>query len=260
MHAPDAVDIVVTLIISGGLGAAAYRKGVLDLPGTLVASVLGVTIGLTAGWEYVTLLLLYLVTSFGVTRYGYAAKKAAGVAEGRKGERGWRSVLANGAIPTFLAILHLFEIDWPHPWMPSLLFVTAIAAAAADTAASELGVLTRDPVLITRPSMRVDPGTNGGVSVRGQAYALAASAYSVGMAAIVFYLADLLQGGSAPGSWHDLVWAMPITIGMGFISCQIDSVLGATLENDGYLSKNTVNLVSIGVTTVATYLLLTALV
>ena len=260
MHAPDAVDVVVTLVISGGLAAAAYRRGVLDLPGTLVASTMGVVIGLSAGWEYVTLLLLYLVTSFAVTKYGYAAKRAAGVAEGRRGERGWRSVLANGAIPTFLALLHMFELEWPHPWMPSVLFITAIAAGAADTAASELGVLTRDPVLITKPSMRVDPGTNGGVSVRGQAFALAASTYTVVIAAFVFYVADLLQGNIAPGSWNDLLWAMPISIGMGFISCQIDSVLGATLENEGYLTKNSVNLVSIGITTVVTYLLITALV
>ena len=157
MHGPDLVDIVVTLVISCGLAGAAYYRGVLDLKGTMVASLMGIVIGMSAGWEFVALLLLYLVTSFAVTRYGYSAKKAAGVAEGKKGERGWMSVLANGIVPTIIALLHAFDIPGVEPWMLSVLFITAIAAAAADTAASELGILSRDPVLITRPSQRVEP-------------------------------------------------------------------------------------------------------
>jgi uncharacterized membrane protein len=43
---------------------------------------------------------------------------------------------------------------------------------------------------------------------------------------------------------------------MGFISCQIDSILGATLENTGHLGKNGVNLASIGITTFVTILVL----
>lgn len=260
MHGVDAVDVVVTLVISCGLGAAAYQRGILSVKGTLVASAMGIVIGLSAGWEFVLLLLLYLVTSFAVTRYGYAAKKAAGVAEGKKGERGWRSVMANGAVPTVLAVAHLWDLPWVEPWVPSALFVTAIAAAAADTAASELGVLTRDPVLITRPRQRVDPGTNGGVSTRGQAFAMAASAYTVIIAAAVFLMAGTLDWvPSTSMGLDDLAWVAPIAILMGFISCQIDSVLGATLENAGHLSKNDVNLVSISMITVLTLIVLVLL-
>jgi uncharacterized protein (TIGR00297 family) len=260
MDAPDLMDVVVTLVMSCGLAGAAYMRGVLDLRGTLVASIMGIVIGFSAGWEYVLLLLLYLITSFAVTLYGYQAKKAAGVAEGKKGERGWRSVLANGVIPTFLALLHAFDIPGVERWMLSLLFVTAIAAAAADTAASELGVLTRDPVLITRPSQQVRPGTDGGISVRGQGYALAASAYTVLIGVAVFILSDSLQGITDTVAYAWLILLIPIAIGMGFISCQIDSVLGATLETSGHLGKNGVNLVSIGMTTVITFLLVQALV
>ncbi|UCC92264.1 MAG: DUF92 domain-containing protein [Thermoplasmata archaeon] len=260
MHGPDLVDVVVTLVISIGLAGAAYIRGVLDTKGTLVASVMGIVIGFSAGWEYVMLLLLYLVTSFAVTLYGYQAKKAAGVAEGKRGERGWLSVLANGIVPTFIALLHLFEIPGVEPWMLSVLFVTAIAAAAADTAASELGVLTRDPVLITKPSLRVPPGTNGGVSVRGQGFALAASAYTVFIGTAVFIVHDSLEGSIDTQALNSMILLIPIAVGMGFISCQIDSVLGATVETSGHLGKNGVNLVSIGITTIVTFLLLQLLV
>jgi uncharacterized protein (TIGR00297 family) len=255
MHTPDTVDILVTLVMSGGLASAAYWKGVLDLKGTLTASVMGIVIGFSAGWEYVLLLLLYLMSSFAVTRYGFAAKQAVGLAEGKKGERGWRSVLANGIVPTIVAMMHLVEIPGMEPWIPSVLFITAIAAAAADTAASELGVLTRDPVLITRPSQRVDPGTNGGISMRGQVFAMAASAYTVIMGAGVFLLADSFNGLEI-ASENQLLWVLPLAIAMGFISCQIDSILGATLENQGHLGKNGVNLASIAITTFVTFLIL----
>jgi uncharacterized protein (TIGR00297 family) len=256
MHAPDLVDVMVTLAISIGLAGAAYVRGVLDMRGTLVASAMGIVIGFSAGWEFVLLLLLYLITSFAVTRYGYQAKQAAGVAEGKKGERGWRSVLANGIVPTVIASLHLFDLPDVEPWMFPVLFVTAIAAAASDTAASELGVLTRDPVLITRPSQRVPPGTNGGISVRGQGFALAASAYTVFIGTAVFILHDTLEGTIDNETMGWLVLLIPIAIGMGFISCQIDSLLGATLETWGHLGKNGVNLVSIGITTLVTFILL----
>jgi uncharacterized protein (TIGR00297 family) len=260
MHAPSIADVVITLIVSGGLASGAYWKGVLDLRGTVVASAIGLVIGLAGGWEYVLLLLLYLVTSFGVTRYGYAAKKAAGVAEGRKGERGWRSALANGIVPTGLAVIHMIEPEGVDPGLLSLLFVTAIAAAAADTAASELGVLTRDPVLITRPRQRVDPGTNGGISLRGQAFALAASGYSVVLGAILFVTsATLMEGGADIQWWVDHQWIIPLPIAMGFISCQVDSILGATLETSGHMTKNSVNFVSISLTTVVTFALVMAL-
>ena len=261
VYTPGLIDILVTVLVSGGLATAAYWKGVLDLRGTVTGSVMGLVIGLCAGWEYVLLLLLYLITSFGVTRYGFAAKKAAGLAEGKKGERGWRSVLANGIVPSAIAVLFVFDLPGLDRGTLGLLFVTAIAAAAADTAASELGVLTRDPVLITRPRQRVEPGTNGGISSRGQLFALLAAGYSVVLGAFLFTIsAGFLEGGSDVQWWVEHSFVLPLPVMMGFFSCQVDSVLGATLENAGHMGKNSVNLASISMTTVVTYLALVALV
>ena len=259
MQGPDLMDVVVTLAISVGLAVAAYARGVLDLRGTLVASTIGIAIGLSAGWEYVLLLLLYLLTSFAVTMYGYQAKKAAGLAEGRRGERGWRSVMANGLFPTVLALLHALDLPGIERWQLSVLFVTAIAAAAADTAASELGVLTRDPVLITRPSQRVPPGTNGGVSLRGQGFALAASAYTVLIGSATFIIAGSVRGDVDDQAFRWTVLLLPVAVCMGFLSCQVDSVLGATLENRGHLGKDGVNMSSIGLTSVLIFLLILGL-
>ena len=42
-----------------------------------------------------------------------------------------------------------------------------MAAASADTMASEIGVLSPSPVLITNPSKVVEPGVDGGISFEG---------------------------------------------------------------------------------------------
>jgi uncharacterized protein (TIGR00297 family) len=251
MHPPTEDDVLVTLVVSLGLGAAARWRHVLDSRGTVLASAIGLTIGLGAGWEYVALLLIFLVTSFAVTRWGYAQKKAAGVAEGKRGERGWKSVLANGAVPTAIAVLAVLELPLLEPHVIGLLFITAIAAAAADTAASEIGVLARHPVLITRPSQEVPPGTNGGVSVRGQVFAFLAAGYSTVVGVVLFAVAPATGGG---GWWADNLWVLPLPVAAGFLSCQLDSVLGATVENRGLIGKNEVNLGSIATTTVMTFL------
>jgi len=250
MPMPTLADVVITLVVSLGLGAAARWRAVLDSKGTVLASAIGITIGLGAGWEYVLLLLLFLLTSFGVTRWGYARKQAAGVAEGKRGERGWKSVLANGAVPTAVAALALLDLPALSQHVVGLLFVTAIAAAAADTAASEIGVLSRSPVLITRPSRLVPPGTNGGVSVQGQVFALLASGYSVGVGMLLFAVAPAT---GSNGWWAESWWLLPLPVIAGFLSCQLDSVLGATLENAGRMSKNDVNISSIAATTATTF-------
>jgi len=248
MHLPTVADVVITLVVSLGLAAAARWRHVLDSRGTVLASAIGIAIGLGAGWEYVLLLLLFLLTSFGVTMWGYARKQAAGVAEGKRCERGWKSVLANGAVPTGVAVISLLDLPMFPPQAIAVMFITAIAAAAADTAASEIGVLARDPVLITRPSRVVPPGTNGGVSVQGQVFALLAAGYSVVVGVLLFTYAP---GTHSSGWWAEGWWIAPMPVVAGFLSCQLDSVLGATLENAGHMSKNDVNISSIAVTTAA---------
>jgi len=56
----------------------------------------------------------------------------------------------------------------------------------------------------------------------------------------------------SPGIW--IVW-IPVVV--GFLGCQIDSVLGATLEERGLLNKDTTNLVTIAIGVIIAVLLYT---
>lgn len=211
-----------------------YAIGALDLLGAAASFFLGLFIALLprAGLSWLFLLVLFTGMAFVATRVGYATKKERRIAEGEAGERGARNVMGNGTAAAFAALATQLEPALPH-LAAQLAFATAVAAVAADTLASELGSLARRARSIMPPFADVPPGANGGVSWPGQA-AAAAAAITIAWAAVP------LLGLPLRMAWIPAV--------AGFLGCQIDSVLGATLEGDadrGFrprpLSKQDVN-------------------
>ncbi|HLF16235.1 MAG TPA: DUF92 domain-containing protein, partial [Candidatus Thermoplasmatota archaeon] len=160
------------------------------------------------------------------------SKQRRRVAEGNEGERGLRNVLANGGAST-LAALALPLGSWIPERAATLAFATAVAAVTADTLASEIGALARRARRILPPFQAVQAGTNGAVSVLGQ-FAALGGAVAIAWAAVP--LADIPRS---------LVWVPALA---GFLGCQFDSLLGATLERDllrdGPLSKEDVNFIA----------------
>lgn len=231
--------VLVTTLLTTALSALAYYKGVLTWDGSLAAFAVGFTIGIFGDILWLFLLLLFLITSFVATRYKFEVKEGLGAQEGVQGERRWGNVLANGLVPTIIAVVSI-SADIPKQ-VAGLLFVSAIAVAASDTLASELGVLSPKTYLITTLK-RVSPGTNGGVSYLGQGAALLAALYTAAMAWIFLTLIPLSV--NAPPTFPIAPVILAIPIAVGFLGCQIDSVAGATLEERGLISKKTVNLLA----------------
>lgn len=216
----------------------------LNIGGSVTAFGIGIIIGVFGGIEWILLLLIFLGSAFVATRYKFNYKKEHGFQEGKKGERGTVNVLANGLVPMFLAFLHnpansLNPLDtglFPYK-IVAFLFITSVACAASDTLASEMGILSDKTYLITSFE-RVEPGTNGGISLYGETWALIGAAYTLGVSFLVFYL---LEGVFIEPS------LMLFGVSIGFISCQIDSILGALLERKGLIGKSTVNLLAVSV-------------
>ncbi|MFQ5838541.1 MAG: TIGR00297 family protein [Thermoplasmata archaeon] len=233
--------IVITTLLCTALAGLAYLKKVLTWDGSLAAFAVGFIIGIFGDILWLFLLLLFLVTSFAATRYRFEEKRAIGLQEGIQGERRYSNVLANGLAPTFVAMISFFNgASLPKP-LSGLLFVSAISVAASDTLASELGVLSSKTYCITT-FKRVRPGTNGGVSMLGQGAALLAAIYTTAMAWLFLYFLPPAVGLSITFPSSALVLGIPIVV--GFLGCQIDSVVGATLETKGLVSKKTNNLLS----------------
>jgi uncharacterized protein (TIGR00297 family) len=101
--------------------------------------------------------------------------------------------------------------------------------ATADTLASEIGSTYKGQPRMITTFEPVAPGTDGGVSPLGEAASL------FGAAAIA--VAAFLMGLTGP-SVESMIF---LTIFMGFVGTNIDSLMGATLQQRGLLSNTGVN-------------------
>ena len=108
--------------------------------------------------------------------------------------------------------------------------IASISVALSDTLASEIGSLdVRTRSITTLKS--VPAGTNGGMSPTGTVAAL--------FGAIIISLIGMFfspENSTIP----EITLFILLTI-IGWLGCQIDSLLGALLENRGYLGKHSVN-------------------
>jgi len=236
--------ITLIFVICFALGFITYYKGLLNADGSLTAFFIGLFIALQGGLSLIILLLVFLASAFIATKYKFNYKKERGLQEGFKGERGWTNVLANGIVPVSVILLYnsgnLISFGFLNSKFAISLFVLAIAAAASDTLASEIGMASKKVYLITTFE-KVKPGTNGGISAYGELWAMIGSVYTFLVAQIIFYFADMITF-----SPEILLFGSFI----GFLSCQLDSFLGATLERKGILNKSLVNLFAISISVI----------
>ncbi|MDE1820412.1 MAG: DUF92 domain-containing protein [Euryarchaeota archaeon] len=225
------VGVVVTLALS----VSAIRAKVLTPAAAAVAGVFGIVIVLVGGPPYLAMLILFVLGGTLATRYGWEEKKARKVAEGKAGERGVRNVLSHIVVPMALVLLLPLRLAGGSQGLISFVYVAALACGTADTFASEFGVLSGKAVNILGGGP-VKAGTNGGVSVPGELWALVGSLVTIAAGAGIFF---------AFGGLGALTTSVPLWFAggtfLGFLGCQIDSVLGATLENRGLIGKGAVN-------------------
>ncbi len=192
----------------------------------------------TAGYPYaassyhgalIPLLLLFLLT-WASTRAGRARKAALGTAEPRHG-RSASQIAANlGAAALVLTVGSILFGDDAGNSLPALLALACLAEAAADTVSSELGQLLGHHPRRILTFRRVEPGTDGGITLAGTLAGL--------LAAALVTLAGLWAQSTIAWLPFGIVLA-GATFGLLF-----DSFLGATLEQRGWLNNDAVNFLS----------------
>lgn len=220
------------IVITVALAVAAVAARALTPIAGVVAAAFGCVIVVLVGYPYLALLILFVVGSVLATRFRIDEKRNKNVQEGTAGERGVSNVVAHIVLPTALAIAGGLS----PPAIPmselTVLYASALAFGAADTFASELGVLAGQArsILSGRP---VPPGTNGGVSAVGEGWGLVGAVLTavIGLAFFRLFGTAISNVGLFLGT---------VTVA-GFLGCQVDSVLGETLENRGYLTKGSTN-------------------
>jgi uncharacterized protein (TIGR00297 family) len=225
----DTMYLITILIFAFILGYLAYRVRIADISAMLSATLFGVVIIVSSSisWFFILLAFFFLGSLF--TRYKYKYKKAHGIAEEKGGARGYKNVFSNSLAALSLAVA--YKIFFPSYSMLLLsAYLGSIATACGDTLASEIGQTYRgEPRMITT-FKKVRPGTDGAVSRLGEVAAFFG-------ASVISLLAVMLMPGI-----HNTYIIVIAAIAGGFIGTNIDSVLGATLQQKGYLSNNGVNL------------------
>src|SRR5712664_4422193 len=140
------------------------------------------------------------------------------------GQRTERQVLANGGIAALAALVG----SW-------VAFAGALAAATADTWASEIGRHSRTPPRLITNGRPVPAGTDGGITVLGTVGGIAGAGFIAGVA-------GLLPRAGGPGLTHP-GWFAASVAAAGIIGMFIDSVLGATVQGAvKWLDNDAVNL------------------
>ena len=237
---------MVTLGLVVFLLVMSSRTKMLDAKGANAAAMLGLIVGGLGHWTWLLVLLGFLLGSHRATKWRFEDKKALGLSESSDGHRGWTNVVANGAIPGLICLYAYLSEDWETVvW----LYGAAVAVAASDTFASEIGCLDTRVRMITtlKPCKQ---GENGGFSPNGQLAAAVGSAVVAVLTLLTWWLTT--PAASAANGLH--MGGMLAFV--GWLGCQIDSYLGALLENRGYMSKGAVNASAItgGVLLMAAYM------
>lgn len=210
------MQLLLGFILASIVAYVAFRAHSLDKSGALAAVIVGTIIFGVGGLEWAILLLIFFITSSGLSR-AFKGRKADLNEKFSKGhERDAGQVFGNGGLATLFAALHAFYPDSILPWIG---FAASLAAVNADTWATELGVLNPTPPrMITDVRKRVEKGTSGGISLFGTLASLLAAAV-VALPAVVL---------SPTGTLNTNTFLLIAAAGLS--GSLFDSLLGATVQ------------------------------
>ncbi|MCL4325132.1 MAG: DUF92 domain-containing protein [Candidatus Thermoplasmatota archaeon] len=237
---PALLSLIITLVLLTLLAYLAVPLRVLTARGSLAAYLFGLVFLLIGGLPYLFLMVLFVFLGAVATRYHIGEKKKRKVSEGTEGERDIGNVLAHVLLPSGILLISLIPGPYSLGGLTPFLYTSALAFGAADTFASEIGVLGGTPYSILGKG-KIPIGTNGGVSLLGELAGFAGAFLLTLFGALAFEIFSTTQGGDF------LLWVLLAAIA-GWIGCQVDSVLGATAEEKGLLGKNHVNLLAMAFT------------
>jgi uncharacterized protein (TIGR00297 family) len=195
------LDALIAVSAAAGVSLSAWRLGALSRSGAFAGTIVGATVFEFGGFGAALVLVLFFVSSSGLSLLPPAGERSA---------RDARQVLANGLVAAGAAAVT--------GWIPqaSVALLGAVAAATADTWATEIGVrLGKTPRSILTLRKQA-PGTSGAVSFPGT-LAAAAGASAVAGAGYVLI----------PGTTVDGTVAVAVA---GLLGSIIDSVLGAAVQ------------------------------
>jgi uncharacterized protein (TIGR00297 family) len=230
LRLPSALIIAVPVNVA--VAATGYAAKTVTLSGAVAGALIGTTIFVAAGWQGWALLMACFLCAAVTSRMGWRRKALLGIEEERGGRRGAGNAIANTGVAVVAALLAALTYGTE----AGLIAMTAaLVAGASDTVASEIGKAWGTRTWALLPLRRVRAGTVGAMSFEGTAAGLAGAAILAGLA--------IALGLVARGA------LLPIVAGAALGSLA-ESLLGASLEAQGVLNNDVLNLIN---TAVAAY-------
>jgi uncharacterized protein (TIGR00297 family) len=201
-------------LIGGLLGllvaAFSYAVRFLTLSGSIATFFLALVVYGCGGWVWTVPIVTFFVTSSVLSKIGRRKKAEYDQLFEKAGARDWAQVAANGGIAGVFALLTLVVPEGQlYP-----VYLGAVAAAAADTWGTEIGVLSKQRVFSVVTFGQVPAGTSGGVTVAGTLGG-AVGAVCVALSGFAWY--------------GDIMTAFLVVIA-GIVGSVADSVIGGTLQ------------------------------
>lgn len=198
------------MVLAGAVALAAHRAGSLTRSGAAAATLAG-ALATAAGWGWAALLIAFFVSTSALSRAGAATtEERTGDVIAKPGARDWRQVAANGGV--FLVAASAW-LGGGGAWTLAL-GAGALAAAAADSWATEIGTLAGGAPRSILTLQPVPAGTSGGVSAAGTAALVAGAAFIAAAAWALGWPRDV---------------AIAAAIG-GAGGAMADSLIGATVQ------------------------------
>jgi uncharacterized protein (TIGR00297 family) len=222
------LDLLGGVLVATPFSLAAWRFRAVTGGGAVAGFCCAVSIYLGAFLAGIAVLGTALALTVLSSRIGWRRKARLGISQDDEGKRGAPNVLANCGIAAAVALLSALSSDWTGE-LGAVLLVTAVAAGASDTVASEIGkAFGRRPRSF--PTLRpVAAGTPGAVTLVGTV-AGAVSAVIIAWPSVVLWL---LHAERVP------VIALACTAG-----AFVESTLATLLERRDIVGNNTLNLLN----------------
>ncbi len=208
------VRILSGFALAIGIAYIAFFVNWISLDATKAVIIVGTIVLGFGGWILAAALVFFFVASSILTTLGNRTEDSKnidrpGIHKRRDGYQVW----ANGFWVTFFCILwFIFRTD-----STLIAAFASVAGATADTWATELGTLKPGKTRLITTLETVEPGTEGGISLKGTMAAIVGAAY-IGL--FVF-----ISGFVEPVRFFFIILVS------GLAGCFLDSVIGAVFLN-----------------------------
>ncbi|MCS7212012.1 MAG: DUF92 domain-containing protein [Chloroherpetonaceae bacterium] len=227
IQGPEIVpNIILGVAISGFVARASLSLKFLTASGSTATFLLASNIFSMGGWVWTVPIMTFFVLSSILSKIGKAQKKKYDLIFEKGSQRDMAQVFANGGVGWLLMIWYSFVTDEALREVIYIGYLGTIAAVQADTWATEIGTMVRNPKPVSILTFKPVPaGTSGGITFLGTMGGL--------LGAIVICASAWLSNFEKMEKLG-IIYSFALVGGSGLFASLVDSLLGATMQAQYY--------------------------